>query len=126
MMVRIAPLNVSFQERGRTMDSVVEGIDLPGEQLVGVTVIGVGLPSLSFKRDLLAGYFEHKGRSGFDYAYRFPGMQRVLQAVGRLLRSEEDQGAALLVDRRFLEERYEMLFPSWWRVVPNEMREDWD
>jgi DNA excision repair protein ERCC-2 len=89
-------------------------------------VIGVGLPSLSFKRDLLAGYFEQKGRSGFDYAYRYPGMQRVLQAVGRLIRSEEDQGAALLVDRRFLEERYEMLFPSWWRIVPNEVGEDWD
>ena len=93
-----------------------EGIDLPGEQLVGVTVIGVGLPSLSIERDLLALYFDRKEKDGFDYAYRYPGMQRVLQAVGRLIRSEEDQGAALLVDRRFLESRYEELFPSWWRI----------
>ncbi len=103
-----------------------EGIDLPGEQLIGVTVIGVGLPSLSIERDLLAAYFDLKERSGFDYAYRFPGMQRVLQAVGRLIRSEDDQGAALLVDRRFLESRYEDLFPSWWRIIPNETRQDWD
>ena len=103
-----------------------EGIDLPGEQLVGVTVIGVGLPGLSIERDLLVMYFDKKERPGFDYAYRFPGMQRVLQAVGRLIRSEDDQGAALLVDQRFLEPRYESLFPSWWRVIPNEVREDWD
>ena len=103
-----------------------EGIDLPGEQLVGVTVIGVGLPSLSIERDLLAAYFDLKERPGFDYAYRFPGMQRVLQAVGRLIRSESDQGGALLVDRRFLEARYENLLPGWWRITPNEVREDWD
>ena len=103
-----------------------EGIDLPGEQLVGVTVIGVGLPGLSIERDLLVTYFDQKERPGFDYAYRYPGMQRVLQAVGRLIRSENDQGAALLVDRRFLESRYEALFPRWWRVIPNEVREEWD
>jgi DNA excision repair protein ERCC-2 len=53
-------------------------------------------------------------------------MQRVLQAVGRLIRSEDDQGAALLVDRRFLEPRYESLFPSWWWVIPDEMCDIWD
>jgi DNA excision repair protein ERCC-2 len=95
-----------------------EGIDLPGEKLVGVTVIGVGLPGLSIERDLLATYFDQKGRPGFDYAYRYPGMQRVLQAVGRVIRSEDDQGTALLVDRRFLESRYKRFFPSWWRVHP--------
>ena len=102
-----------------------EGIDLPGEQLVGVTVIGVGLPGLSIERDLLVAYVDQKERPGFDYAYRYPGMQRVLQAVGRLIRSEDDQGATLLVDRRFLEPRYEILFPSWWRVIPDEMCDDW-
>ena len=95
-----------------------EGIDLPGEQLVGVTVIGVGLPGFSIERDLLVTYFDQKERPGFDYAYRYPGMQRVLQAVGRLIRSENDQGAALLIDRRFLEPKYENLFPTWWRVIP--------
>jgi DNA excision repair protein ERCC-2 len=95
-----------------------EGIGLPGEELVGVTVIGVGLPGLSIERDLLVTYFDQKERPGFDYAYLYPGMQRVLQAVGRLIRSEDDQGAALLVDRRFLEPKYENLFPTWWRVIP--------
>ena len=104
-----------------------EGIDLPGEQLVGVTVIGVGLPSLSIERDLLLAHFDQKEKIGFDYAYRFPGMQRVLQAVGRLIRSESDQGAALLIDQRFLETRYEELFPSWWNVFPNlRDQEEWN
>ncbi len=91
-----------------------EGIDLPGERLVGVAVIGVGLPRLSVERDILQAYFQGTKGEGFDYAYRFPGMQRVLQAVGRLIRSEEDRGAALLVDQRFTENRYRVLFPEWW------------
>jgi DNA excision repair protein ERCC-2 len=104
-----------------------EGIDLPGDQLVGVTIIGVGLPSLSIERDLLSTYFDQKEKAGFDYAYRYPGMQRVLQAVGRLIRSENDQGEALLIDQRFLEERYEDLFPSWWTILPNVSgQETWD
>jgi Rad3-related DNA helicase len=103
-----------------------EGIDLPGDQLVGVTVIGVGMPGLSIERDLLVAYFDQREKPGFDYAYRYPGMQRVLQAVGRLIRSEDDQGAAMLVDRRFLEDRYEELFPKWWRVIPTEEEQAWD
>jgi DNA excision repair protein ERCC-2 len=93
-----------------------EGIDLPGERLVGVTVIGMGLPRLSLERDILQAHFEEKKGFGFDYAYRFPGMQRVLQAAGRLIRTETDKGSALLVDQRFLEPRHRVLFPSWWRV----------
>jgi len=93
-----------------------EGIDLPGRRLVGVTVIGAGIPRLSLERDLLHAYFDEAVGHGFDYAYRFPGMQRVLQAVGRLIRSEEDHGRALLIDHRFQEARYRRLFPEWWRV----------
>jgi hypothetical protein len=93
-----------------------EGIDLPGDKLVGVTVIGTGLPRLSLEGDILQAHFEKTRGNGFDYAYRFPGMQRVLQAVGRLIRSETDFGSALLVDRRFLESRHRILFPSWWRI----------
>ncbi len=93
-----------------------EGIDLPGEQLEAVTVIGVGLPRLSLERDLLQLYFETSHGAGFDYAYRFPGMQRVLQAVGRLIRAEADYGSTLLVDYRFNEWRYRLLFPQWWQV----------
>ena len=112
----------SFQpESRRTALAVLggifsEGIDLPGERLVGVTVIGTGLPRLSLERDILQAHFEEKKGSGFDYAYRFPGMQRVLQAAGRLIRTETDKGSALLVDQRFLEPRHRVLFPSWWRI----------
>lgn len=93
-----------------------EGVDLRGDRLVGVTVIGVGLPRLSLERDLLQQHFQNTRGSGYDYAYRFPGMQRVIQAVGRLIRTEDDRGTALLIDRRFQENRYRELFPSWWIV----------
>ncbi len=93
-----------------------EGVDLPGDRLVGVTVIGVGFPRLSLERDILQLYFDQTRGEGFDYAYRFPGMQRVLQAVGRLIRTETDSGSALLIDKRFLEKRYRTLFPEWWQV----------
>lgn len=91
-----------------------EGVDLPGDRLVGVAVVGVGLPRLSLERDVLQAHFDSTRGEGFDYAYRFPGMQRVLQAVGRLIRSEEDRGNVLLIDRRFRESRYRSLFPVWW------------
>ena len=92
-----------------------EGVDLPGDRLVGVTVIGTGLPRLSLERDILQAHFEKSHSSGFDYAYRFPGMQRVLQAAGRLIRTETDSGPVLLIDNRFLEPRHQRLFPKWWR-----------
>jgi DNA excision repair protein ERCC-2 len=91
-----------------------EGVDLPGDRLVGVAVVGVGLPRLSLERDILQALFEETRGEGFDYAYRYPGMQRVSQAVGRLIRSEQDRGSALLIDRRFRESRYRALFPAWW------------
>jgi len=97
-----------------------EGIDLPGNRLVGVTVVGVGLPRLSLERDILQAHFQATRGEGFDYAYRFPGMQRVLQAVGRLIRTEEDRGATLLIDQRFNERRYRALFPSWWKITKAE------
>lgn len=112
----------SFQSASRRTALAVlggifsEGIDLPGDRLVGVTVIGTGLPRLCLERDILQAHFEKTKGSGFDYAYRFPGMQRVLQAAGRLIRTETDKGSALLIDQRFLEPRHRILFPSWWRV----------
>lgn len=114
----------AFLDRFRTRSSSIglavlggifaEGVDLPGDQLVGVTVIGVGLPRLSLERDLLLQHFAATRGTGFDYAYRFPGMQRVLQAVGRLIRTESDRGGVLLIDHRFREHRYRVLFPDWW------------
>lgn len=112
----------AFANAGNTVGLAVlggifsEGIDLPGDRIVGVTVIGIGLPRLSLERDILRRHFEQAHGQGFDYAYRFPGMQRVLQAVGRLIRSETDQGAALLIDHRFREARTRVLLPRWWQV----------
>ena len=95
-----------------------EGIDLVGERLIGAVVIGVGLPQLCIERDLIRDYFQQQIGTGFDYAYTFPGMNRVLQATGRVIRSETDRGVVLLIDARFREPRYQRLFPPWWRPVP--------
>jgi DNA excision repair protein ERCC-2 len=94
-----------------------EGIDLVGERLIGAVVVGVGMPPLSTERDLIRDYFEERLNAGFDYAYLFPGMNRVLQAVGRVIRSEQDRGAVLLIDTRFAEWRYRRLFREVWTPV---------
>ncbi|HOX56569.1 MAG TPA: ATP-dependent DNA helicase [Candidatus Paceibacterota bacterium] len=92
-----------------------EGIDLVGDRLIGAVIVGVGLPQLCIERDLIRDYFQQKTGSGFEYAYTFPGMNRVLQAIGRVIRSETDRGAVLLIDTRFADTRYRRLFPPWWR-----------
>ncbi|MFA6109768.1 MAG: helicase C-terminal domain-containing protein [Candidatus Latescibacterota bacterium] len=94
-----------------------EGIDLLGERLVGAVVVGVGLPQICLERELIRNHFDEHGLPGFDYAYTYPGMNRVLQAAGRVIRSDEDRGVVLLVDERFGEERYRALLPAWWRPV---------
>jgi DNA excision repair protein ERCC-2 len=95
-----------------------EGIDLVGDRLIGAVIVGVGLPQLCIERDLIRNYFQAQIGTGFDYAYTFPGMNRVLQATGRVIRSETDRGVVLLIDARFKEQRYRRLFPSWWPPVP--------
>ena len=97
-----------------------EGIDLAGERLIGAVIVGVGLPQLCLERNLIRDLFQHNLGSGFDYAYTYPGMNRVLQATGRVIRSETDCGVVLLLDTRFAEPRYRRLFPAWWR--PTEVR----
>jgi DNA excision repair protein ERCC-2 len=92
-----------------------EGIDLIGERLIGAVIVGVGLPQLSVERDLMRDHFQERLGEGFNYAYTFPGINRVLQAVGRVIRSESDRGAVLLIDSRFGEQRYRRLFPPHWR-----------
>ena len=94
-----------------------EGIDLVGERLVGAVVVGVGLPQLCLERDLIRDYFDEREISGFAYAYVYPGMNRVLQAAGRVIRTASDRGAILLVDRRFGQSRYRQLFPPAWHPV---------
>jgi DNA excision repair protein ERCC-2 len=92
-----------------------EGVDLKGDRLNGVVVVGVGLPQLCYERNLIKDHFNKKERNGYDYAYVFPGMNKVLQAGGRLIRSEEDHGTIVLVDDRFLKRQYQDLLPQEWR-----------
>jgi DNA excision repair protein ERCC-2 len=92
-----------------------EGIDLVGDRLIGAIIVGVGLPQLCVERDLIRDYFQEQTGAGFDYAYTFPGMNRALQAIGRVIRSETDRGVVLLIDARFAEPRYRRLFPVWWQ-----------
>ena len=91
-----------------------EGIDLIGDRLIGVAVVGTGLPQVNCEREILKGYYDEKGEQGFDYAYRYPGMNKVLQAAGRVIRTKEDTGAILLMDERFLNRDYRNLFPREW------------
>ncbi len=92
-----------------------EGIDLVGERLVGAVIVGVGLPRICLERDLVRQYYDDAERPGFEFAYTYPGMNRVMQAVGRVIRSGDDRGIVLLIDRRFNQARYQHLFPSHWR-----------
>lgn len=93
-----------------------EGIDLVADSLIGVAIIGVGMPTLNFKRDLMKEYYsQNEIHNGFSYAYKHPGMNKVNQAVGRLIRSESDIGAALLIDERYLTNSYRHLFKNEWQ-----------
>lgn len=91
-----------------------EGVDLAGDRLIGVAVIGPGLPQVSARQERLRDHFEQTRGSGFDYAYRFPGMNKVLQAAGRLIRTPEDRGVVLLFDSRFITPDYLRLMPPHW------------
>ncbi|MFN3238991.1 MAG: ATP-dependent DNA helicase, partial [Pseudomonadales bacterium] len=92
-----------------------EGVDLKGEKLIGVIVVGVGLPQIGVERDLIKQHFDADGQ-GFEYAYQYPGMNRVLQTAGRVIRSETDRGVVCLIDHRFNEARYRELMPDHWQV----------
>ena len=101
--------------------------------LIGVAVVGVGLPQLGLERNLIRDHYDGKRGAGFDFAYVFPGFNRVLQAAGRVIRSEQDRGVVLLIDSRFSQERYRELFPPWWRTksvrseneIANELSRFW-
>ena len=96
--------------------SFSEGIDLPGDRLIGVICIGVGLPGLSSENNIIRDYYEEKNgdMSGYDYAYTYPGMNSILQAVGRVIRTETDRGVAVLIDDRYSEPKYRNMFPKEW------------
>ena len=91
-----------------------EGIDLKNEQLIGAVVVGTGLPQVSNEREILMHYYDERSGEGFDYAYRYPGMNKVLQAAGRVIRTVDDSGVILLLDDRFTRREYESLFPKEW------------
>jgi DNA excision repair protein ERCC-2 len=92
-----------------------EGIDLKGERLSGVVIVGVGLPGICLERDLIRSYYERTCGDGFAYAYQYPGINRVLQAAGRVIRSETDRGVIYLIDRRYGQGRYRALLPPHWQ-----------
>ena len=92
-----------------------EGIDYVGDMLAGVIIVGVGLPMISKQNNLLKEYFDNKFHKGFDYAYTYPGINKVIQAVGRVIRTETDRGIAVLIDDRFSTRKYVNLFPREWR-----------
>ncbi|MCL2159538.1 MAG: ATP-dependent DNA helicase [Oscillospiraceae bacterium] len=92
-----------------------EGIDLVGDRLNGAVIVGVGLPKLSGERDIIKRYFEQKNNLGYEYAYMYPGMNKVLQAAGRVIRTETDRGTVLLLDERFGYGGYKQLFPGHWQ-----------
>ena len=91
-----------------------EGIDLIGDQLIGAIIVGVGLPQICFERNIIREYFQSKNNLGYEYAYMYPGMNKVLQAAGRVIRSEKDRGALLLIDERFGTIKYKRLYPKEW------------
>ncbi len=91
-----------------------EGVDYPGALLQGVVVVSPALPQVSFERELMRRYYEDKSGRGFEFAYLYPGMNRVIQSVGRLIRSETDCGVAVLVCQRFTQKQYSTLFPADW------------
>ena len=92
-----------------------EGVDLTGESLIGAIIVGTGLPQIGSEREILKEYYDRKKQSGFDYAYRYPGMNKVLQAAGRVIRTKEDKGVILLLDDRFLGRDYGEIFPREWK-----------
>ena len=111
-----------------------EGIDLSEDKLIGAVIIGTGLPQVCRERELLKDYFDKKGVNGFDYAYVYPGMNKVQQSAGRVIRTEEDRGIILLLDERFRERRYKETFPREWeghgycsiQSVENQIDEFWN
>ena len=91
-----------------------EGIDLKKDSLIGAIIVGTGIPQVCAEREILKQYFDREDGKGFDYAYRFPGMNKVLQSAGRVIRTAEDVGIVALLDERFENYSYKRLFPREW------------
>jgi len=99
-----------------------EGIDLKGDRLIGSIIVSVGIPKITLRQNQIRDYFDHKNGQGYDYAYTFPGMNKVLQAAGRVIRTEMDSGVILLIDSRYATAKYRHMMPEHWvdmQVVRN-------
>lgn len=108
-----------------------EGIDLVGDKLIGAMIIGIGIPQLSYEREAIAAYYQDKYEMGKEYAYLYPGMNRVFQAAGRVIRHEGDKGVIVLIDDRFRDPLYKKSLPRLWSGVhfisnPKELRDELD
>ncbi len=109
----------NFQNKNNILFAVsggffAEGIDLQGDLLKGCILVGVSLPMVSFERKLIQEYYSQEGKNGFDYAYKYPALSKVIQAGGRLIRRETDTGILLLLDKRFLYYGYKRYLPDSW------------
>ena len=91
-----------------------EGIDLTGDSLIGAVIVGIGMPGLSYEREAISAYYDDKYEEGKQFAYIYPGMNRVLQAAGRVIRREDDRGVIVLVDDRFDDPIYKKIIPKLW------------
>ncbi|SCY38737.1 ATP-dependent DNA helicase [Alkaliphilus peptidifermentans] len=94
-----------------------EGIDLIGTRLLGSIIIGVGLPQICLETNLIKDYYQEKYQKGYEYGFKYPGMNKVLQAAGRVIRTEEDTGTVLLIDDRYLTNSYKKIFPKYWNNI---------
>ena len=111
-----------------------EGIDLKNESLIGCIIVGTGIPQICTERRLLKDYYDEKDGNGYNYAYTYPGMNKVLQAAGRVIRTMDDVGVIVLLDERFARSEYVRLFPAEWadykvcslKEVPKLVAEFWD
>ena len=106
-----------------------EGIDLVGDSLIGVAIVGIGLPKINYESDKVVEYYAANEINGFNYAYTYPGMNKVMQAVGRLIRTENDRGVALLIDERYMWNDYRSLFKKEWKdysvvMNPDDLKEE--
>ncbi len=97
--------------------SFSEGIDYIGDKLSGVLVVGVALPQFNKYNELLKNYFDEEFGEGFDYAYTYPGMNKVIQAIGRVIRTNDDIGVGILFDDRYSHYKYKNLFPKNWNHI---------
>lgn len=94
-----------------------EGIDLKHDRLIGAILVGTGLPQICNEREILKNYYHERNQDGFAYAYQYPGMNKVLQSAGRVIRTQEDRGIILLLDERFLQRQYQQMFPREWENI---------